>query len=113
MTPPVTQAARDAAADLMVSQFTEIAGLENEARWADDMIRPGHDDTHPFVQAFAKAIAEERERAARIADEFENDRNSRAHEKRQAGQDDSFHAACASAASRIATAIRATEVGNG
>lgn len=53
------------------------------------------------------------EDAAKIADDYEADRNSRAREKRQQGLDDSFHAASASAASRIAAAIRALNSGAG
>jgi hypothetical protein len=50
--------------------------------------------------------AEGLEAAAKVADQLEADWNLHAHEKRQFGKDDSFMAASASAASKIAKAIR-------
>jgi hypothetical protein len=102
----VTQADRDAAAALMVALFTGLPDLENDLRWSGP-VKNGEDDTYPFVQAFARHRIAEREACAKVVDAFEAEENSVAYEKRQAGRDDSFNCARASAANRLAAAIRA------
>lgn len=63
----------------------------------------------PDIQSL---LAAERERCAKIADDFERQENGAAWDKRQAGRDDNFNCARASAAAHIAQAIRSLgEVG--
>jgi len=68
-----------------------------------------------LVQAFARHRASEAERVreacAKVADEFADHQNSMAYEKRQAGGDDSFNCARASAGTRLAAAIRSLPIG--
>lgn len=99
MTPPVTiQAARDAAGE--IGYHLGIRSIEQRRR-----MRLGECDDDRLVLAFAKAIAEERERAARIAEDF----------KATGYMSDRERDYCQAHGEEIATAIRATvgEVGNG
>lgn len=53
------------------------------------------------------AIIETQEACAKVADKYEAQENDRAWDKRQAGRDDNFNCARASAAVNIAAGIRA------
>lgn len=106
----VEQVDRDAAADFLKSRMDHKCSAGLDCLYSDQISRGGA-DWHVLVRAFAahRIAAEARgmEKAAKIVDEYMNDQNSRAYDRRQDGRDDSFHAASTSAASRIATAIRA------
>ena len=58
------------------------------------------------AQKAEAALRDAIERAAKVCDEFEAFENERAYDKRQAGRDDNFNCARASAATMLAVAIR-------
>lgn len=62
---------------------------------------------------YAGLVEAEREACAKVADEYASDENGRAYDKRQAGRDDNFNCARASAAMHIAAAIRARSIQDG
>jgi hypothetical protein len=93
MTPPVTQAARDAAADFSAAHY------DYSSHWISE-IRDGLRDRNSIVLAFAKAIAEETYRCAKLAD----DAQIPARRKALGNPDCAWNDACRD----IATAIRAS-----